>query len=97
LLGTLYVRLRLARSGLLVARDRSAERVQRARYPSERRRPHEDGRGAHGTACAPPGPRNPSCLNRLDCADRIFLVPHRQIEGVVARDLRDACVRAALV
>jgi len=39
----------------------------------------------------------PSGLNRLDYAERIFLVRHQQIEGVVARDLQDACVRAALV
>jgi hypothetical protein len=30
----------------------------------------------------------PSCLSRLDYAERIFLVRHRQIEGVVARDLQ---------
>ena len=39
----------------------------------------------------------PSCLNRRDYAERIFFVRHQQIEGVVARDLHDACVRAALV
>ena len=40
----------------------------------------------------------PSCLSRLDYAERVFLVRHRQIEGVVARDLQeDARVRAALI
>jgi len=50
------------------------KRVQRTRHPSERRRPHHDGRGAHRAACVPAGHRNPlmsrtkSLLVRRRCA-----------------------------